>query len=215
MKSPSAQSDDCGLSQRGSVPASGFPQATMARRAKSDLPADEGGDEEEGGRDVRANQPSPPKNSAIYITWVLRLVVGGAFIFAGVLKIADPAKFAIDVSNYRLVPHELINLVAILMPWMEVVAGAFVLTGIWLRAAALVIASMTVMFAIVILSALARGLNIECGCFGTLGGKHIGLVNLAIDTTLFCLAAWLARCSQGFRSSTREHPAEPARLNPM
>ncbi len=167
------------------------------------------------GRDVRADRPFAPKNSAIYIAWMLRLVVGGAFIFAGVLKIADPAKFAIDVSNYRLVPHQFTNLVAILMPWMEVVAGAFVLTGVWLRAAALLIAGMTVMFAIVILSALARGLNIECGCFGTLGGKHIGLVNLAIDLTLFCLAAWLVRCSQGFRSSTGEHPAEPGRLDPM
>jgi uncharacterized membrane protein YphA (DoxX/SURF4 family) len=145
---------------------------------------------------------------------MLRLVVGGAFIFAGALKIANPAKFAIDVSNYRLLPHEWINLVAILMPWMEVVAGAFVLTGIWLRAAAMVITSMTVMFAVVIMSALARGLNIECGCFGTLGGKHIGLVNLLIDTTLFCLAAWLAGGGHGFRSSARKLPAQPAHPDP-
>jgi putative oxidoreductase len=127
-----------------------------------------------------------------YLNWILRLVVGGAFVFAGALKIADPAAFAIAVSNYRIVPHELINLVAILMPWIEVVAGSFVLAGIWPRAAALVITSLTVMFAVIIGSALARGLNIECGCFGTMGGKHIGLVNLAIDTTLFCLAALLA-----------------------
>ena len=62
----------------------------------------------------------------------------------------------------------------------------------WLRAAALVITSLTMMFFAVIVSALARGLNIECGCFGTIGGKHIGLVNLAIDFTLFFLAALLA-----------------------
>jgi uncharacterized membrane protein YphA (DoxX/SURF4 family) len=177
------------------------------------LSSDAGKGTIDGNRCVQPQRPFPPKNSVIYITWMLRLVVGGAFIFAGVLKIADPAKFAIDVSNYRLVPHELINLVAILMPWMEVVAGAFVLAGIWLRAAAMVITSMTVMFAIVILSALARGLNIECGCFGTLGGKNIGLVNLLIDTTLFCLAAWLARCGQGFRSSARKLPAQPADLD--
>jgi uncharacterized membrane protein YphA (DoxX/SURF4 family) len=185
------------------VSASGISQATTLRRAQPLPSIGEGRGADEGSRCTHPQRLYAPKNSAIYIAWLLRLVVGGAFIFAGVLKIADPAKFAIDVSNYRLVPHELINLVAILMPWMEVVAGAFVLTGIWLRAAATVIASMTVMFAIVILSALARGLNIECGCFGTLGGKHIGLVNLAIDTTLFCLSAWLARCSHGFRSSTR------------
>ena len=128
-----------------------------------------------------------------YLTGILRLLVGGAFVLAGVLKIAAPAKFAGDVSNYRLLPHELINLVAILLPWVEVVSGAFVLAGIWLRSAALVIMSMTVVFFFTIVSALARGLNIECGCFGTVGGKHIGLVNLAIDSTLFCLAVLLVR----------------------
>jgi uncharacterized membrane protein YphA (DoxX/SURF4 family) len=87
--------------------------------------------------------------------WILRLIVGGAFVVAGALKIAGPAKFAVDVSNYRLVPHELINLVAILVPWIEVTAGAFVLAGIWLRTAALVITSLTVMFFAVIVSALA------------------------------------------------------------
>jgi putative oxidoreductase len=115
----------------------------------------------------------------------LRLAVGGAFVAAGVLKIADPAKFALDVDNYRLAPHAMINLIAILIPWIEVTAGSFVLAGIWLRAAALVITSLTVMFFFVIVSALARGLNIECGCFGTVGGKHIGLVNLAIDALCF------------------------------
>ena len=132
------------------------------------------------------------------LNWILRLLVGGAFVFAGALKIADPAKFAVDVSNYRLVPHELINLVAILVPWIEVTAGSFVLAAIWLRAAALVITSLTVMFFAVIVSALARGLNIECGCFGTVGGKHVGLVNLAIDSTLFFLAALLFRRSKDY-----------------
>jgi putative oxidoreductase len=134
-----------------------------------------------------------PKDSSTCLNGILRLLVGGLFVFAGVLKMADPAKFAIDVSNYRLLPHELINLVAILLPGIEVVAGLFVLTGLRLKAAALVVTGLTVIFFIAIVSALARGLNIECGCFGTVGGKHIGLLTLAIDSTLFCLAALLAK----------------------
>ncbi len=137
----------------------------------------------------------PPRHRNL-LDWILRLLVGGAFVFAGVLKIVDPAKFASDVANYRLVPHELTNLVAILVPWIEFTTGTFVLAGIWLRAAALVITSLTVLFFAVITLALARGLNIECGCFGTIGGKHIGLVNLAIDSTLLVLAALLARRSR-------------------
>ncbi len=126
---------------------------------------------------------------------LLRLLVGSAFVVAGALKVADPAKFALDVSHYRLVPYELINLVAILLPWIEITAGFFVLAGIWLRAAALVITSLTVMFLVLIVSALARGLNIECGCFGTVGGKHIGLVNLVIDSALLVLSALLVKRS--------------------
>jgi putative oxidoreductase len=123
--------------------------------------------------------------------WLLRIVVGGGFLYAGVFKIADPAGFAIDVSNYRLVPHGLIHLVAIVVPWIEVVAGLCVLAGFWLRSGALIIMAMTVMFFFVITSALVRGLNIECGCFGTLGGRTIGLQSLAIDLAFFCLAALL------------------------
>ena len=59
--------------------------------------------------------------------------------------------------------------------WAATAAGAFVLTGVWLRAAALLITSLTAMFFLLIVSALVRGLNIECGCFGTIGGRHIGL----------------------------------------
>jgi len=125
------------------------------------------------------------------INWLLRFILGGAFVLAGALKIANPAQFAIDVTNYRLLPPELVNLVAIILPWIELVAGLFVLAGIWLRAGAFILTSLTVMFLFVILSALARGLNIECGCFGTIGGRHVGLVNLAIDSTLLIFAALL------------------------
>jgi uncharacterized membrane protein YphA (DoxX/SURF4 family) len=144
------------------------------------------------------------------ITGALRIVVGGAFVLAGVLKIADPAKFALDVGNYRLAPREIINLVAIILPWVEVTAGAFVLAGVWLRAAALVITSLTTMFFVVIVSALARGINIECGCFGTVGGRHIGVVNLAIDAALYSLAALLAARSKEGRHNTLARETGPA-----
>jgi uncharacterized membrane protein YphA (DoxX/SURF4 family) len=122
------------------------------------------------------------------INGLLRLVVGGVFLLAGVLKISDPGKFAEEVGNYRLLPHELNNLVAIVIPWIEVVAGIFVLMGVWLRAGAQVIGGLTLIFLGAILSALIRGLNIDCGCFGTINGQRVGLVSLAIDAALFFLA---------------------------
>ena len=161
-----------------------------------------------------------PNDTTNCVNGILRLLVGGAFVFAGALKVADPAKFALDVGHYRLLPHNLNNLVAILIPWIEITAGSFVLAGIWLRAAALVITGLTVMFFFVIVSALARGLNIECGCFGTIGGNHIGLVNLAIDSTLFFLAALLAGRSKDcpaneiFREAGAQNSAPPLEASP-
>jgi uncharacterized membrane protein YphA (DoxX/SURF4 family) len=163
---------------------------------------------------------SRPEKAAPWPDLTLRLLVGGAFVLAGALKISDPAKFALDVGNYRLLPHELTNLVAILVPWIEVTAGAFVLAGVWLRAAALVITGLTGMFFFVIVSALARGLNIECGCFGTVGGRNVGLVNLAVDTTLFALAVVLARRSpdgpanEFFGEAGAQHSAPPLEASP-
>ena len=189
MNSPSAPHDGQAVSPRSPGDSSDRVRAGRGHLYHSS---------EEGSRRLFSWSAYLPDNPAPYLNGCLRLLVGGMFVFAGALKIADPAGFAVAVGNYRLVPHELTNLVAVLVPWVEVVAGVLVLAGIWLRAAALVITSLTVMFAVVIVSALARGLNIECGCFGTMGGKHIGLVNLAIDTALFGLAAllvWRTRAS--------------------
>jgi uncharacterized membrane protein YphA (DoxX/SURF4 family) len=132
------------------------------------------------------------KDRAAWVNAILRLLVGGVFVSAALFKIADPANFALAIANYRLAPHALNNLIAVLLPWIEVLSGMLVLTGIWLRAAALVIASLTAIFTLAIVSALMRGLNIECGCFGTVGGRHIGLFSLLLDTTLFSLATLLA-----------------------
>ena len=123
--------------------------------------------------------------------WLIRIALGVTFVSAGILKILDPAAFASAVANYRLLPHELINIFAILLPWVELVAGLGVLSGIWLRPAALILAFMTGIFVLAVTSALARGLNIECGCFGKIGGGKVGMQNLAISFVLFCIAAVL------------------------
>lgn len=122
---------------------------------------------------------------------VLRLFLGGFYVLAGGLKVADPGKFAEAVANYRLLPHELINLVAITLPWIEIAAGLFLVVGIWVRASAWLINMMTVVFIAGIASAVARGLNIECGCFGTVGGRHVGLLAIAEDLGLLACGLWL------------------------
>ena len=125
------------------------------------------------------------------LSLALRWVLGGVFIVAGGLKVFEPAKFAIAVENYRLLPPELVNLEAITLPWIELTAALFLIAGLWERASALVITVLCAGFFFAIAAALVRGLNIECGCFGTVGGRKVGLTGLAFDTVLLVMAAWL------------------------
>jgi len=126
-----------------------------------------------------------------FLSFVLRLVVGGIFIYAGVIKILDPAKFAADVANYRMLPLALVNFVAITLPWVETVVGILMVMGFWLPASALVITGLMGVFMAAIGQALARGLNIQCGCFGTVEGGKMDAVTLVRDVALFVCAAWL------------------------
>ena len=137
------------------------------------------------------SSPCSERRNPTGFHWLLRLLVGGTFVLAGSLKIADPVNFALAVANYRLLPYEATHLVAILLPWIEVVSGCCVLAGIWERAAAFIVASLVTLFAGAIVSALVRGLNIDCGCFGTTGGSHIGLKSLGIDAVLLLFASLL------------------------
>ena len=125
------------------------------------------------------------------VSLLLRLTVGGLFVVAGALKVLQPATFAADIGNYRLLPHEAINLLAITLPWIEVVAGILLALGVWKRASASVITVMLIVFLVAISQALARGLDVRCGCFGTVEARRVSALALGQDTALLAMAAWL------------------------
>ncbi len=102
---------------------------------------------------------------------VFRLVLGGLFIYAGVVKVGNPLDFAQDIRDYRLVGQTLSFIAAIVLPWLEILAGAFLVAGIWQRGAALVITGLLVFFIVLTLVTMARGLDVDCGCFGSLSRK--------------------------------------------
>jgi uncharacterized membrane protein YphA (DoxX/SURF4 family) len=89
------------------------------------------------------------------------------FIYASLDKIAAPAYFAGTIQNYQLLPDSLINIVAIILPWLELICGILLLAGIWHRSAALIISFLMIAFIVAITSVIIRGLDIECGCFGS------------------------------------------------
>ena len=100
-----------------------------------------------------------------WLTIRVQLALGVIFIAAALPKIADPPSFAHMVYNYRLVPGGLVNLMAMTMPWVELLAGLALILGVWKRAALMLIGAMLAVFIIAIGINLGRGNAIDCGCF--------------------------------------------------
>lgn len=96
-----------------------------------------------------------------------RLVVGGLFVYAASSKILDPMKFAEEVRAYELVPVILTNAIAIVLPWLELFAGVLLIVGFWRAEARLVIFLMMVGFTFGKVSVEVRGMDIDCGCWGS------------------------------------------------
>lgn len=107
-----------------------------------------------------------------------RLVLGGLFLYAGLIKAGDVTAFARDVAAYELLPYALNYLVAATLPYVEIVAGALLVANRHVRAASLLLAVLTVVFMGAIVSVLLRGLEVDCGCFGGSGATPPGLALL-------------------------------------
>jgi uncharacterized membrane protein YphA (DoxX/SURF4 family) len=123
---------------------------------------------------------------------VLRLGLGALFVIAGMQKLRDPAAFANDITNYQLFPSYA-ALLAATLPTTEVVAGLGLLvpSSPWRRAAAAAIALMMLVFTIAAASALSRGIDISCGCFGAGAGDTIDALTIVRDLALLGAAVLL------------------------
>lgn len=95
----------------------------------------------------------------------VQLALGALFAAASIPKIADPPAFAHMVYNYRLLPGAAVNAVAIVLPWVELAAGAALLFGFWKRAAAGIAGALLLVFIAALSVNLARGNPVNCGCF--------------------------------------------------
>jgi uncharacterized membrane protein YphA (DoxX/SURF4 family) len=127
---------------------------------------------------------------------VARLVVGGVWVVAGALKLPDPAENVRAVRAYQLLPEGVVPLVGHALPIVEIVVGACLLLGVLTRLAGIVSGLLLTAFVIGIASAWARGLAIECGCFGGGAGPAADATakypwDIARDVCLLLLSAWL------------------------
>jgi uncharacterized membrane protein YphA (DoxX/SURF4 family) len=105
-----------------------------------------------------------------WVGLLARLVVGGVWIVAGALKLPDPAQSVNAVRAYQLLPGSLVQPIGQLLPVVEIVIGLCLVLGLLTRAAAILSSVLFVLFIVGIASAWARGITIDCGCFG--GGGY-------------------------------------------
>jgi putative oxidoreductase len=130
---------------------------------------------------------SPAKR---WLSFCVRLVLGGLFLYAGLSKIGQPYHFAAAIQAYQLLPQFLVGLTAVLIPWIETVSAIALLLGCKPRSTLITFMILLAIFIVIIGFTMFRGLDIDCGC-GLLANRRVGWLVLAEDGALLLVIAWL------------------------
>ena len=129
--------------------------------------------------------------------WVIRTVrfsVGAIFIYAGVLKIQQPLDFSDSIAAFQLLPDYLINLCALALPPFEIIIGILMAIGWKCRFAAFATLVCSVLFTLILGQALVRGLEVDCGCFGSEEPSVLRTwMSISRAILLMIVSAWLYR----------------------
>jgi uncharacterized membrane protein YphA (DoxX/SURF4 family) len=133
--------------------------------------------------------------AARWVSTGARFVLGGVFLVAGLLKAIDPQSSVAAVRAYQLLPPSLVTIVGWGLPFAEIALGLLLLAGIATRAVAAGAAILLLVFIAAVVSVAARGLSIDCGCFGGGGevspGQTAYGIELVREAGLLLLAVWL------------------------
>ncbi len=127
--------------------------------------------------------------SAPWLVGLARIGIGVVFVTAALAKIGDPGALATQVHHFHLVPDAWENLIAIMLPWVELLAGLALVLDVRARSGAWIATGLMAAFTMAVAIAMARGLDFECGCFGTADATHVGLAKLLENTVFFVVAA--------------------------
>ncbi len=126
------------------------------------------------------------------------------FCLAGFLKISDPIGFHADLLAYELpMPDLLSRLIAVAFPCLELICGVGLITGFWRQSVSLLAVAMSSIFVLMLTQAMIRGLDLNCGCFGSARGLWINLPFIALIRACLMLwaAVWLQRRTNSISSS--------------
>ena len=131
------------------------------------------------------------KNLFRYFYHGARLVLGVIFIYASYDKILHPKAFAEIIYNYQILPDGLINITALLLPWLEMLMGVFLIVGFWMSGTVMWCNTLLVVYIGALWFNLARGLDVNCGCFSTTKGSSISIETILWDVAFLTLSIYL------------------------
>ena len=131
------------------------------------------------------------KNLSRFFYHSARLILGVIFIYASYDKILHPKAFAEIVYNYQILPGGLINVTAIFLPWLEMLMGVFLIAGFWMPGTVVWCNILLVVYIGVLWFNLARGIDVNCGCFSTSKGSSISIETILWDAAFLALSVYL------------------------
>jgi putative oxidoreductase len=124
--------------------------------------------------------------SNTYLQIAFRLIVGGVFIYSSIGKLFSPDEFAKIIFNYDILPLFSVNILAIVLPYVQFIAGVLLIVGVYKKGNSAIFIGLIFIFLIALVQAYARGLDISCGCFSldTSSSKSDILVRIFQDVLL-------------------------------
>ena len=115
---------------------------------------------------------------------IVDLIVGGIFVYAGVVKVLDPVQFANDIDNYKTLPCFVSVRLAVYLPWLEIFCGLALIFRFLYRGGLLILTALILVFIGATIAAKMRGLDITCGCFGHASQHWSFPQHMAIDLAI-------------------------------
>ena len=104
---------------------------------------------------------------SLNLPFIFRLILGVVFIYASYDKILNPAGFSDNIHNFHLTPPAVENLAALIIPWLELIVGVFLIFGVFLEGSTSITIGLLTFFIFILSQAVFRGIDVHCGCFKT------------------------------------------------
>ena len=134
-----------------------------------------------------------------------RLILGLVFIYASYSKILDPQSFSDNIHNFHVTPIAVENLAALILPWMELIVGVFLIIGVFLEGSISITIGMLIFFIVILSQAVVRGIDVHCGCFKTeadagVTDLRMELIKRIIEDFVLLGMAFIVRISERSKS---------------